>query len=99
MFFKAGEPLDLWKAMILGMSGMSARVNPRDQVWEAVVVKGGCCLVAKSRPPLCDPTGLLCPWDFPGKNTGVGCHFLLQGSSRPRDQTQVSCTCRQILYC
>ena len=23
------------------------------------------------------PTRLLCPWDFPGKNTGVGCHFLL----------------------
>ena len=22
---------------------------------------------------------LLCPWDFPGKNTGVGCDFLLQG--------------------
>ena len=22
---------------------------------------------------------LLCPWDFPAKNTGVGCHFLLQG--------------------
>ena len=22
---------------------------------------------------------LLCPWDFPGKNTGVGCHFHLQG--------------------
>ena len=21
---------------------------------------------------------LFCPWDFPGKNTGVGCHFLLQ---------------------
>ena len=20
------------------------------------------------------------PWDFPGKNTGVGCHFLLQGN-------------------
>ena len=25
------------------------------------------------------PTRLLCPWDFPGKDTGVGCHFLLQG--------------------
>ena len=25
------------------------------------------------------PTRLLCPWDFPGKNTGVGRHFLLQG--------------------
>ena len=24
-------------------------------------------------------TRLPCPWDFPGKNTGVGCHFLLQG--------------------
>ena len=24
-------------------------------------------------------TRLLCPWDFPGKNTGVGCHALLQG--------------------
>ena len=25
------------------------------------------------------PTRLLRPWDFPGKNIGVGCHFLLQG--------------------
>ena len=24
-------------------------------------------------------TRFLCPWDAPGKNTGVGCHFLLQG--------------------
>ena len=24
------------------------------------------------------PTTLLCSWDSPGKNTGVGCHFLLQ---------------------
>ena len=24
------------------------------------------------------PPRLLCPWDFPGKSTGVGCHFLLQ---------------------
>ena len=25
------------------------------------------------------PIGLFCPWDSPGKNTGVGCHALLQG--------------------
>ena len=25
------------------------------------------------------PARLLCPWDFPHKNTGVSCHFLLQG--------------------
>ena len=33
-----------------------------------------CCLVAWLH------LLLLCPWDFPGKNTGVGCHFLLQGT-------------------
>ena len=27
---------------------------------------------------LCDPTRLPRPWDSPGKNTGVACHFLLQ---------------------
>ena len=26
------------------------------------------------------PARLLCPWNFPGKNAGVGCHFLLQGN-------------------
>ena len=30
------------------------------------------------RPHRRQPTSLLCPWDSPGKNTGVGFHFLLQ---------------------
>ena len=34
---------------------------------------------------------LLCPWNSPDKNTGVGCHSLFQKSSRPRDQTHNSC--------
>ena len=43
-----------------------------------------CCLVAKSCPTVLWPHGLqparpLCPWDSLGKNTGVGCHSLLQG--------------------
>ena len=41
---------------------------------------------------------LLCPWDFPGKNPGGGCHFLFQGSFQPRDWTDVCCTGRRILY-
>ena len=34
----------------------------------------------QSYPALCDPIDgrLPRPWDSPGKNTGVGCHFLLQ---------------------
>ena len=35
-------------------------------------------------------TRLLCPWNSPGKSTGVGCHCLLQGIFPPRDQTWVS---------
>ena len=31
------------------------------------------------RPQELQPIRLLCPWDFPGKNTGMDCHFLLQG--------------------
>ena len=39
-----------------------------------------CSVVPDSfRPHGLQLTRLLCPWDFPGKNTGVGCHFLLQG--------------------
>ena len=42
-----------------------------------------CCWVAavvsdSVRPYRRQPTRLPCPWDSPGKNTGVGCHFLLQ---------------------
>ena len=33
------------------------------------------------QPHELQPTRLLCPWDFPGKSTGVGCHCLL----RPAD--------------
>ena len=32
------------------------------------------------QPHRMQPDSLLCPWDSPGKNTGVGCHFLLQGN-------------------
>ena len=35
--------------------------------------------VAQSCLTLCDPIEGSHPWDFPGKYTGVGCHFLLQG--------------------
>ena len=46
--------------------------------------KQGCCCQATSvlsnsvQPRRRQPTRLPRPWDSPGKNTGVGCHFLLQ---------------------
>ena len=63
------------------------------------------CSVAQLCPTLCDPMDparLLCQWDFLGKNTEVGCLFLLHGFF----PTQGSNWCllshlqsRQILYC
>ena len=54
--------------------------------WVAIPFSQGRTATAKSLqscPTLCDPIdgsppGSPCPWDSPGKNAGVGCHFLLQ---------------------
>ena len=44
------------------------------------------------RPHRRQPTRLLCPWDSPGKNTGVGCHFLLQ-CMKVKSQSEVAQSC------
>ena len=44
------------------------------------------------------PSRLLCPWSSPGKNTGVGCHFLLQGIFPTQGSNSGLLYCRQILY-
>ena len=65
--------------------------------------KNCCCLVTKSCPTLCDPmdcgpTSLLCPWDSLGKNTGVRCHFLLQGIFPTQGSNPHLLHCRWIFY-
>ena len=44
------------------------------------------------RPHRWQPTRLPCPWDSPGKNTGVGCHFLLQ-CMKVKSESEVSQSC------
>ena len=51
----------------------------------------------QSCPTLCDPIdssppGSPSPWDSPGKNTGVGCHFLLQ-CMKVKDESEVAQSC------
>ena len=41
---------------------------------------------------------LLCPWNASGKNTGVGCHSLLQGIFPTQGSNMGLLHCRQILY-
>ena len=53
------------------------------------------------RPYELKPARLLSPWDFPGENTGVGCHVLLQGIFPTQGLTRVSyvsCIGRQVPY-
>ena len=45
------------------------------------------------------PSRLLCPWDSPGKNTGVGSHSPLQGIFLTQGSNLGLLNCRQILYC
>ena len=63
-------------------SGSSSISRARLAGWDAE----GLCIsvqlkkkIPDSSDPVDWPTRLLCPWISPGKNTGVGCHALLQG--------------------
>ena len=56
-----------------------------------------CCEVASVvsdsvRPQRRKPTRLPRPWDSPGKNTGVGCHFLLQ-CMKVKNESEVAQSC------
>ena len=64
--------------------------------------QGLCC--AQSCPTLCDPMDCSPPGSsvhgifFSGKNTGVGCHFLLQGIFLIQGSNLCLLHCRQTLY-
>ena len=67
-------------------------------VYSAVQYSSSAAAAAKSLqscPTLCDPMdgsppGSPRPWDSPGKNTGVGCHFLLQ-RIKAKSKSEISC--------
>ena len=71
--------------------------------WEAlsttVHCSASCSVVSDSlRPHGLEANRLLCPWDSPGKNTGVGHHFLLHRISPTQGSNPGLLHCRQILY-
>ena len=60
---------------------------------------GSCSVVSDSLQPYrLQPARLLHSWDFPGKNTEVGCHFLLQGIFPTQGWNPGLPHCRRILY-
>ena len=70
-----------------------SRISP-ERKW-----KWSCSVMSNSlRPHGLQPTRLLHPWNFPGKNTGVVCHFLLQGIFLTQESNPGLPHCRQMLY-
>ena len=72
--------------------------------WATILVLGTIVLCLVSRVQLCDPmdysqSGSSDHGDSPGKNTGVGCHALLQGIFPTQGSNLGLLNCRQILYC
>ena len=71
------------------------------EVWNTVCVY---VLVTQLYLTLCNPmdymwpTRLLCPWNSSGKNTWVGCHFLLLGIFPTQGLNLVLLHCRQIFF-
>ena len=70
--------------------------------WVASISKGESVSYLVGSDPLqfhgLQPTRLLCPWNSPGKNTGVGSHSLLQGIFLTQGLNVGLPHCRQILY-
>ena len=87
---------DYWKIVLAEYSDTFNRnkkmENAKMNLKLLVLNKVG-VLVTQSYLTLCDPMDcvyparFLCPWDSPGKNTGVDCHFLPQGNFLTEDRT------------
>ena len=62
-------------------------------------MKWSCSVMSNSFRPLgLQPTMFLRPWNFPGKSTGMGCHFLLQRIFPTQGLNLDLPHCRQTLY-
>ena len=71
------------------------------EIQDSDIWPNGNCSVCESlftTPWTIDPQ-VICPWDFPGKITGVGCHSFLQGFFLTQGLNLGLPHCRQILYC
>ena len=65
----------------------------------ALLLLFSCWVVSDSlQPHGLQPARLLCPWDFPNKNTGVGCSFLLQGIFQTQGSNPGLLCCSWIFY-
>ena len=83
---------------------LSANLPAVPSKYVQIPISSHCVCVSHSvvadslQPHGLQPTRLLCPWDFTDKDTGVSCHFLLQGIFPTQGSNLGLLRCRQILY-
>ena len=82
---------------------LDLEVNMQRQILYNFIMQHACSVASVVSdfllPHGLQPTRLLCPWDSPGQNTGMGCHFLLQGIFPTQGLNPDLLHCKQILYC
>ena len=82
---KAWDRLEEWLLNVLVLGPLHSLKNYCELqsallVWIVYSCVRLCSVMSYSlRPHGLELARLLCPWNFPGKDTGVGCHFLLPG--------------------
>ena len=73
------------------------KVRKQSNIDKGVNVLVSCSVVSDSLQPCgLQPARLLCPWNSPGKNTGVDCHSLLHGIFPTQGSDTGLLHCRQI---
>jgi len=86
--------IHVWKFIVLSLSTLHVFSNQFLPYWLLYVLCVCVCVCVCVLLALSDPMNCsLCPWDSPGKNTGVEwiATPFSRGSSKPRDWTRVSC--------
>ena len=90
-----GQKGPLEKDMATHSSVLAWRITWTEESWQATDCC--CCYVASVmsnsvQPHRWQPTRLPCPWDSPGENTRMGCHFLLQ-CMKVKSESEVAQSC------
>ena len=94
-------PTSVISSCVLSRSVVSDSLWPHQApvygIFQARILATAAAKLLQSCPTLCDPTdgsppGSPSPWDSPGKNTRVGCHFLLQWM-KVKSESEVAQSC------